>query len=272
VPAPSLAPPDFDLAAAYPEVADVRAALAAGDWPALRASYLNAGWVGRSMLAGAVAESPRVEAFLRAAHSQDPTDTVPATLLAAHLIAEGWAARTAHRAAQVSAAQFATLRQCLNRSEQLLIDVTARQPGDVTAWSLRLTTAMGLELGQAEARRRYDRAVADDPHNVTAQRRHLQQICPKWGGSFEQAHAFARQCVFAAPAAAHNGILIVDVHLERWLDLSDATQRKGYFAAPMVQEEIRAAAQRSAWHPEFARQAGWVQVQQRLRGGVQPHR
>jgi hypothetical protein len=254
-------PPNFDLAAAYPAVAGVLAAVEAKDWPAIRAAYLGSDWAGRSMLAGVIGDVAGIEHFLRTARAAQPADPVPATLLGAHLIAAGWAIRTSARASHVSATQFVTFREYLVRAEQLLIEVTAREPGDVTAWALRLNSARGLELGQAEARRRYDRAASNDPHNVAAQRRYLQQLCPKWGGTFEQVNAFARACLLAAPEGALNGVLVVDAHLERWLDYDDDRQRKLYFALPNVAQEVREAAERSVWHPGFTYHAGWVEAQ-----------
>ncbi|GAA1897419.1 hypothetical protein [Asanoa iriomotensis] len=75
--------------------------------------------------------------------------------------------------------------------------------GDNADWTARLTTARGLEMGQAEARRRYDRLAALDPHHLPGQRQLLQQLCAKWGWSLEDMHAFATEATSRLSDGAH---------------------------------------------------------------------
>jgi hypothetical protein len=104
-----------------------------------------------------------VERLLTEVASRDDSHTLPQVLLAARHISMGGQARTGLRARHASRNQFAVFHDHLRRAEQLLIEVVAREPANAMAWALRVTTAMGLELGQSEARRRYDRLAASYP-------------------------------------------------------------------------------------------------------------
>ncbi|MEH0576366.1 hypothetical protein QBA54_18135 [Streptomyces sp. B21-108] len=108
-------------------------------------------------------------------------------------------------------------------------------------------TARGLQLGQAEARRRYDRLSAHHPHHYRAQTQLLQQLCPKWGGSWDAAHGFARECATAAPDGANSGALVALAHIEHWLDL-DSGERTAYMRGLPVRDDLRNAARVSVLH------------------------
>ncbi|GAA4576513.1 hypothetical protein GCM10023176_48070 [Micromonospora coerulea] len=249
---------DFDPAAAFPEVNDMRAALAARDWPRVRQLLDPRDWAGRAFLAGFADEQAGIGEWLRHVLARQPGDTVAATMLAAHLIDAGWKIRTDKLAKDVGREQFAQLHEHLRQAEQILIDVCAREPGNVLAWEERLTTAMGLSLGQAEARRRYDRLARYAPHHRSAQSRLLQQLYPKWGGSWEKAFDFARECMHAAPEGAQNAVLLAEAHLERFVCFDTDGERGAYLQDPQLVQDIWAAGQRSVLHPNFRHDPGWV--------------
>ncbi|WBB54468.1 hypothetical protein [Verrucosispora sp. WMMD573] len=255
-----LAPPVFDTAAAYPQVAAARDALAAGDWPAMRAVVDAQDAHGRTVLVGGVEDAADAETFLRKVLAAQPDDPVAAAMLGAHLIRAGWRIRTAQRAQDVSREQFAQFFDHLRRAEQVLIEATARHPDDAAAWTQRVTSARGLQLGQAEARRRYDRLAARHPHHLPAQSSLLQQLCPKWSGTWEKAHDFTRECTAAAPPGAPNAVLIVEVHLEQAFDHGTLSAARAFLRGQQVRAAIHDAAQRSIWHPEFRHGWGWVRV------------
>ncbi|MGR6321446.1 hypothetical protein Q2K19_18515 [Micromonospora soli] len=250
----------FEPAAAYPEVTPLRAALTAGDWAGVHALLDPLDWNGRSLLVGLAGEVSGIEPFLRSVTAAHPGDTLAPTLLAAHLIRVGWDIRTGARAQYVSREQFEQFHAYLRQAEQLLIDVCARDPGNAAAWQLRLRAARGLELGQAEARRRYDRLSRAFPHHVSAQQSLLQQFCPKWSGTWDKAFAFARECMAAAPEGAHNAVVLAEAHLERWTDGDSSAERARYRKDPQFKRDIWEAAQRSVLHPRFEHRHGWVSV------------
>src|SRR5690606_25117135 len=76
-------------------------------------------------------------------------------------------------------------------------------------------------------------------------------------GSLTALHTFAAERAAAAPPGAHNAALVVDAHMEQWLDTPD-DQAKTYFDNPRVRQEIIVAAERSVLHPNFDRGIGWV--------------
>lgn len=252
--------PTFDPTAAYPELGRMRAALTAGDWPTVRHVVGGLDWNGISLFTLLCGELEGTEPFLRAVVARQPGEPVAASLLAATLIRTGWRIRTGYRAQHVSREQFDQFHAYLRQAERILIDVTARHPDYVTAWYLRVTSARGLQLDQSEARRRYDQLAKHQPHHRPAQSSLLQKLCPKWGGSWEATHGFALQCVRSAPPGSLNGVLVIEGHLEHALDSDDVGQAGDYLRAPQVRQEIKEAAQRSVWHPEFRHVPGWVAV------------
>ncbi|WP_326551644.1 hypothetical protein [Micromonospora sp. NBC_01813] len=248
-----------DLSTSYPEHVELRAALDKADWAA--ASELITGQppgAGTDLIWYASTVDTAHE-VARRQHDTDPSDGTAAALLGACLIKQAWAVRTRARAEFVSQEQFREFFRILRIAERVLIDATAYHPDNCAAWSYRLVTARGLELGQAEIRRRYDRLAEIDPHHLAGQRQLLQQLCPKWGGSFEQMLAFARQAVAAAPPGALNGRLLAEAHAEQWLELKGSALRD-FRKDPQVRQELRDAAARSVLHPAATRAYGWVEA------------
>jgi hypothetical protein len=213
----------------------------------------------RCLLIRRGSEEKDLEGFLRSVLAQDPDDAVAGAMLGFHLIDVGWAVRTAARAQHVSRQQFTAFFEWLRKAEQVLIESAARNPAEPAVWVARLISARGLQLGPAETRRRYDRLRAVDPHNYLGQTQFLQSLCPKWSGSWEQLHPWAREEMLSAPPGALSGGLVPEAHIEHWLDL-EGDAKKAYLAHPQVRNELLEAAHRSIWHPEFGRAAGWVSV------------
>jgi hypothetical protein len=118
-----------------------------------------------------------------------------------------------------------------------------------------------LELGQSEARRRYDQLAKYHPAHFTGQARLLQQLCPKWGGDWESAHGFARECMLGSPGGSLNAGLVAEAHLEHWLDLGGPGPRTAYLRRPHVHRELVEAAEHSVLHPQFTPTPGWVTIQ-----------
>lgn len=235
------------------------AARAARDWTSIRKIIDGFSATDDRYVAAGVAAQAGDEDFYAAVLVENPGDPLAMLLLAEALVRTGWKIRSSARASQVSREQFRQLHEYLRRAESTLIELAAVQPQRAETWTLRLTTAMGLQLDLAEARRRYDRAVRCSPHSVAAQRSLLQKLLPKWSGSWEQAETFARDCVAQAPDCGANVVLIVDLHLERLLDLPDR-QHQEYVARPQVRAEIMQAALRGPLTPQFRPGLYWKSV------------
>jgi len=249
----------FDPAAAYPEVAALRSALAGRNWPACRTVLDAVTPVARTSLIIVAGEETGLEAFLTATLRDEPNDGTAAALLGSHLTAVGWRARSGFRAQYVNEHQFAEFHSLLRKAERGLVDGSARNPTDPAIWTARLPTARGLQLGQSEARRRYDRLAAIDPHHLPGQRHLLQQLCPKWSGSWQQTHEFARESLRTAPPGSHNAVLVAEAHIEHWLD-RPGEEGQQYLGSSPVRDALYEAAHHSVWHPDFQRTHGWVSV------------
>ncbi|WP_204000939.1 hypothetical protein [Micromonospora lutea] len=249
--------PSYDLVDHYPDLAPLRRALRAEDWPAVVAFFDHLPEHDDPTVATAmVAEMRGVERFLRVAGGGPARSTLAGTLLGARLVWMAWQARGSARANYTSRRRFASFHKILGEAERMLGEVTAEEPGNIAAWTARLRTARGLEMGQAEANRRYERAAKARSHPFYAQLTHVQQLCPKWGGSFEQLLSFARRCADTAPPGSLNATAVAEAHLEVAFELG-----VGYMRQPAVLDEIRDAVARSVGHPEFRPVHGWAQAE-----------
>jgi hypothetical protein len=229
-------PPYLDPAVAYPELGRLRLAVLAGDWPAVVEFFAAAPPDDHTVAARLVGETPGAEGFLGTVVAEQP-DPLAHTLLAARLIDLAFAA-----GGDV---------QLLHRAEPLLLDVTAREPANVTAWTLRLASGRGLRLGVPEAWRRYGHAACHEPQHFGAQFQLLQQLSPRWGGTAEQLHQFALDRMLAAPKGSLAALLVVEGHLEGWLVAGGAQAGIGYLRRPTVRDQIMQARTMSVQHPAF---------------------
>ncbi|MFJ4875105.1 hypothetical protein ACIP93_07805 [Streptomyces sp. NPDC088745] len=250
-PAPPSTRPQFDPLVVSPPLARARHLTGARDWPGLVRYFAALDHPDEEAAAcRTVGGTHGSETFLRQVADLYPADPLPRVLLADRLISLGWEIRSGARAQHVTAAQFEQFHAHLRQAEQLLIAVCAQYPAYALAWYLRGITARGLELGQSEARRRYDRLAAHHPHHYPAQRQLLQQSCPKWGGSWEAAHGFAEACARAAPPGSQSPAVVAEAHFEHWSDL-DGAEATGYLRRPDVRDSLLNAAAASVLHPSF---------------------
>ncbi|WP_326551662.1 hypothetical protein [Micromonospora sp. NBC_01813] len=251
-----------DLTDAYPEWLEVRDALRSGDWPTAHKLITAQPPSVQTQLTAQAGAEPEIRPLVQQQVEADPADSVAAALLGRLMIHEAWQVRTSARAKDVSRSQFRTFHELLRAAERMLIDAAAYQPDDCSIWACRLITARGLELGQSEARRRYDRLAEQDPHHLPGQELLLQQLCPKWGGTFDEMHGFAREVAAAAPTGALNGSLVAQAHFEHMCDLKSWELAK--YATDEVKEEVRMAAARSVLHPDFRPTYGWIDAASRF--------
>ncbi|MET7690011.1 hypothetical protein ABZT06_18850 [Streptomyces sp. NPDC005483] len=243
---------------AVPELAPLRTAAWDGDWAATQAFFEKiTSPADVSFAAALLAGVDRTEWYLEKAAKAQPADPLPRTLLAERYIHLGWRARGRGLGKDVSWDQAELFHDWLRKAELLLIEVCAEQPAYVPAWTARLATARGLVLGQSEARRRYDRLAEQHPHHVRAQSHLLQQLCPKWGGSWEAAHGFAQECASAAPEGSHSAVLVAEAHIEHCAELAGAQARE-YLRNVSVRDELRRAAHASVLHPDHHRDWHWT--------------
>ncbi|GAA3433071.1 hypothetical protein GCM10018954_026740 [Kutzneria kofuensis] len=239
----------FDQAAAFPELVELRESVRAADWTAIELFFAGLSDVDMTAFAvNVVGQVEGAEDFLAGL----PPTPLARRLHAARRIAKAWEIRTGYRAQHVKREQFEGMHAQLRIAEPILIELTAEDPSDTVAWCLRLNTALGLQLGQSEARRRYDRLARFAPHCFTAQSRLAQQLCPKWGGNWEALHAFGQECMESAPPGSLSPTVAAEAHLEHFFDEGD-----GYLRKVTVQREIVAAAEKSVLHPDFAGGYHW---------------
>lgn len=252
--------PRVDPAYGDPELAEVRAAAAAGRWPEVRAHLTAAAESGDgeqlTWLAEGVMLTAGAELWLPDAVAAEPDSPLPLLLTGARHIEWAWEARTRKMAKYVSEEQFRTFHARLRIAEDQLYEVAERAPDWAAPWYFLQITARGLQVGQQAAARRFEAAVRRRPGHPAAHRQQLQQLCRKWGGSHEAMHAFARASMLAAPEGSPLGELVAVAHLEQWLDEED--DNPGYLRRSSVVLSLYEAAERSVHHPDYVRHRDWT--------------
>ncbi|MBL0885769.1 hypothetical protein [Myceligenerans indicum] len=240
----------FDPWARVPHLTHLRDAAVSGDIAGLSAALDSLEGDELSFAIHVLADVDGLEARLTSYLAAGNEPPVLVALLAAHHLVEGGRIRTAARADHVSAAQFEGFHARLRRAEGLLLELCARRGEFLPAWEIRVTVARGLELGASEGRRRYDRVRALDPWYYPAQAAFLQQVCPKWGGSWQAAHAFVAECRDGAPPGTLSPAVGVDLHLEQWVAAGGGRSGMHYLRQPAVLEDLRTTAMATVWHPD----------------------
>lgn len=256
-------PPKLDPIAALPEARVLRQAAKAGDWPALDAGFTQFVDPNEHALAVRIAGLAAHRCFLEWTWDDNPTSALAGTLLAWRLVEDGWKIRSTQWARNVSARQWRGFHEHLNQAERILHEVTTQHPEYTSAQLERLHAARGLGLGQAEARRRHASLDQVSPHFYPAQSAMIQQLCPKWGGSYDAMHRFALKCAKASPPGSLNAAVIAEAHIEQWLMVNrDAGWPVvgSHLRRPEVLRELREAAKHSVLHPAFRRTVGWVRA------------
>ncbi|GAA2250865.1 MULTISPECIES: hypothetical protein [Kitasatospora] len=249
--------PVFDPAAVVPELTRLHHAAVAGDWQAIDTLFAEEpDPYGIVVLADTLSEIAGVEQLLGRVLEYQPHNLLATALLAGRHTHLAWDARTDAPAKGVTPEGWAGFRAHLNQAEQLLIRATALDPGHALAWTMRITTAMGLSLGQSESERRYRNLAKASPSPYGGQRNRLQQLLPKWGGSWEAAHAFAQACLREAPPGGLGGAIVAMYHVDRWSSFA-AQDRPEYLRRPQVRQELAEAAA-SVLHPACRARYGFI--------------
>ncbi|WP_426504979.1 hypothetical protein ACPPVO_45805 [Dactylosporangium sp. McL0621] len=248
-----------DAAAWHPDLAGLRRLVRAGDWAGVEAYFDGLPpRADRSTAVLFVANERGAEHFLQRVVDAQRDSSLARTLLGARFIVIGWQARTAAYAKNVSAAQWKVFGDYLGRAERVLADAVAIDPANSAAWTERITTARALSLGPDESRRRYERAAehCDTPYRAQVQL--LQNLCPKWGGSFPEVHAFAERCLTGAEPGSLSGAIAANAQLEQALQENYVRDIRQYLARADVRRRLEAAAERTVLHADFAPGHGWV--------------
>ena len=241
----------WDTIDTVPEFAGVRDALRAGDWAAAEAELRAMPSDVASYAIALIGEVDGVEQLLDDAVRATPDSACARTALAVRWIALGWQVRSGARAENVSPEQFEGFRRWLVAAEQQLVAACAIDGSYAPAWGARVLTARALEVGVAEARRRFERVRRLSPHDFPAEVHMLEYVLPKWAGSDEEAHAFARERMEDAPPGAHSGALVAVYHIEGWLERDGGDPGAAYLAQSRVVDELADAAARSVLHPDY---------------------
>lgn len=252
-------PPVTDLATVFPDLERIRRRALAGD---LVGAVDDIAAVGdrRSPDQGVawdvLARSEGLDAVVAARLAEDPHDHAARTLEAHRLLLAAEEA-AGEPGTEVTADGFALVHDRLRRAEQVLLRLCAEDPTDPQPWVLRVWSAAQLGLAPGEARRRYARLHALDPHHAVGQRHLVRALVPSPGGSWDAALGFAREAAAAAPAGGVENTVLAAAHLTRWR-LEGSGRERGYLRRKEVLAELEEVADRFRALP-CPSQHAWVQ-------------
>lgn len=249
-----MAAPNFDEAAAYPRVAQIRERAAASDWSGIAAILNGVGSAERASLGHAAARAGAGR-LARAQLERERLDLTAATVLAADRVEAAWQIRGTRPVPDDVDRFWAGL----DEADLVIRDFIVHYPDDATLWSISLTVVRGLELGLSEGQRRYHRLAQLDAQHLFGQLSQLQLLCPKWAGTWDLAHAFATAGSDASVPGSLNPVLEAQVFLEHYLAIPVAEDAQ-YLAHEGVRRKVYAAAERSIWHSAFEPVHGWVEA------------
>lgn len=254
--------PDCDPAAAYPGLAAIREALGHHDWASVRQHYRELPLESdRTIVCSEITQQSGIDEELR--HLLEAgDDPLLLALLGTYEVATGWRGLEVRWNVpqgsawhQISEPRVADFHHRLRTGEKLFFRAVELDPRCDIALAGLLRTSRGLSLGLAETRRRYDRLAECNPAHYSAQCRMLQQLCPKWGGSWSMAHQFVNDCLASAPAGALTGALAAELHIEHW-----KAEDTSYLRRTDVLRDLTEAAHCSVLHPDFRRTYPWVRA------------
>jgi hypothetical protein len=178
------------------------------------------------------------------------------TMRGAHGIKWAWDARGSGKAETVQDEGWQTFWSRLEAAEADLNKAAEVDSDDPVPWTYLVLSGRGLERGIPEVGERLKQAHARHPWHHSAFSQALQGYAKKWGGSHELMLDLAHQAA-AAPDGASVHTLVAEAHVERWLYIAgwdkDEASARAYWVAPSVGEELRAAATRSVWSPNYER-------------------
>lgn len=249
----------IDLSYGDARLAAIRQAAREGieKWPLIR-GHLAAAADGEDLtfLLEGLQSVAGVERWIGDVIAAEPGDALPVLVSGARHIGWAWHARTGFEAKYVSEEQWKLFRARLATAEEHLLEVAEREPSWAAPWYFLQISGRGLQVGPDVAERRFAATCRRAPGHVAAHRQHLQQLCPKWGGSRARMHAFARDSMMAAPAGSPMGQLVAQAHLEEWLDLGGDPESP-YLSGDEVVRALNEGAARSVYHREFVRHRDW---------------
>jgi len=189
----------------------------------------------------------------------EPDSTLPSLVAGCHAVHWAWQARGAKRALYTTGEQFQEFHRRLHYADGLLRQVIAREPDNVTAWAWLVMSSRGPQVGQREARDRFEAVVRLYPGHVFAHEYRMQYLCAKWSGSHEQMFEFARGATATAGPASPLHALIAQAHIERWCHEETQADNE-YIVSQEVRAELLAAAELSIFHPDYVPAGpGWAQ-------------
>jgi hypothetical protein len=242
-------------------LAAIRAAAlrGAGQWPVIR-GHLAAAVADPEDLTFLVAglqSVAGVERWIGEVVAAGPGDPLPLLVSGARHVGWAWHARPVLAGGFVSQEQQEAFRGRLESAEELLLAAAEAAPDWAAPWYFLQVCARGLESGPDVAERRFEAVRRRSRFDAAGHRERLRQLFAARGGSQDEARAFARRSMLAAPAGSPLGELVATACLEGWRERG-ADPDSVFMSRPDVLRDLHEAADRSVRHPDFVRHRDWT--------------
>lgn len=185
----------------------------------------------------------RRPAWLEAWQEQEPSNPDGLAVGVNAAVERAWL----RRGREYEANDVAGFLEGLEEADRQATTALAVAPRDASVLAARLAIARGLQLGHVEHGKRLAELRAVAPLHRGGLGEALQFLAPKWFGSSEQMFALAREVASAAPAGNAVGLLVVQAHLEQFMDLAAGRSQRAaeaHMESEGTRAELRAAADR----------------------------
>jgi phage FluMu protein Com len=152
------------------------------------------------------------------------------------LISYAWEARGGGVAGTVTQDGWKLFHERLREANTALEKAWSLDPKDPSTAARAITICKGLQLGEAAAKKWFDRAMSADPGSRAACEELLDFLDPKWGGSREKLVAFGRECKKSKAQRCGIPLLVAEAHARAFLFAPPGTMEAYLKSAPVWNE------------------------------------
>lgn len=173
-----------------------------------------------------------------------------------------WDARGGGWASSVTEDGWAKMKERLAEAEAALTRAYEKDPFGAEAPTQMLVVELGQGKGRETMERWYERAMKADPDNVSACKKKMYYLEPKWHGDREQMLGFGRELLKGGNWGALLPFQLIDAHLTL---AGYEKDKAAYWKRPDVWEDVKAVYEaallhdpnRAWWRSFYAKLACW---------------
>lgn len=179
-------------------------------------------------------------------------------------IIDGWRDRGTNFAKDTSAEQFRLFHEKLAIAKQALDEAYKRNTKDINIHYGMMKICRGLGLSDQELESWYTRALSIDPSSYNIYKEKLNNLLPKWGGSWEEAYNYSSSLLKKSP----KGSLAYLTYLEFMQDALYSKKAQRYAGNKSYNEQLDEVQKiEDRLFSEFPESEFRIVTRKRLKGG-----